>query len=122
MALSNGRMIDMPHLLTSGEQRRLLGLERKAARQQLARKAGVPISKRHRRTLDQIAGLRAKQARRREDWLHHKTTDLARSHGIVVMEDLRIGNLTRSARGSVERPGRKVKAKAGLNRSILGMA
>jgi putative transposase len=122
MALSNGKMLDMPSLLTAGEQQRLLGLERKAARQQLARRPGTPMSARHRRTLDQIAGLRAKQARRREDWLHRQTTDIARSHGTVVVEDLRIRNLSRSARGTVERPGSNVKGKAALNRSILGMA
>jgi putative transposase len=122
MALSNGEMLDMPSLLTVGEQQRLLGLERKAARQQLARRPGTPMSARHRRTLDQIAGLRARQARRREDWLHRKTTDIARSHGIVVVEDLRIRNLSSSARGTVGRPGRNVKGKAALNRSILGMA
>jgi putative transposase len=122
MALSNGQMLDMPHLLTPGERQRLLGLERKAARQQLARTPGTPQPARHRRTLDQIARLRAKQVYRREDWLHRKTTELARNHGVVVVEDLRIRNLTRSARGTAERPGTNVKAKAGLNRSILGMA
>jgi len=122
MALSNGEMLDMPRLLTPGERQRLLGLERKAARQQLVRTPGTPLSARHRRTLDQIARLRAKQAHRREDWLHRKTTDLAKRHGVVVVEDLRIGNLTRSARGTADHPGTNVKAKAGLNRSILGMA
>ena len=122
MALSNGEMLDMLRLLSPGERQRLLGLERKAARQQLARTPGTPLSVRHRRTLDQIARLRAKQAYRREDWLHRTTTGLARSHGVVVVEDLRIGNLTRSARGTAEQPGSNVKAKAGLNRSILGMA
>jgi putative transposase len=52
MALSNGEMLDMPRLLTSGEERRLLGLERKAARQQLAHRPGTPMSARQRRTLD----------------------------------------------------------------------
>jgi putative transposase len=122
MALSNGEMLDMPRLLTSGEERRLLGLERKAARQQLAHRPGTPMSARQRRTLDQIAGLRAKQARRREDWLHRTTTNIAKSHGIVVVEDLRIRNLSRSARGTVDRPGSNVRAKTALNRSILGMA
>jgi putative transposase len=122
MALSNGEMLVMPRLLTSGEEQRLLGLERKAARQQLAHMPGTPMSARQRRTLHQIAGLRAEQARRREDWLHRKTTDLAKSHGIVVVEDLRIRNMCRSARGTVERPGSNVQAKAALNRSILGMA
>jgi putative transposase len=122
MALSNGEMLDMPRLLTPGERQRLLGLERKAARQQLARTPGARLSARHLRTLDQIARLRAKQAHRREDWLHRETTDLAKRHGVVVVEDLCIGNLTRSARGTAARPGTNVKAKAGLNCSILGMA
>ncbi len=122
MALSNGAVLDMPTLLTEGETRRLLGLQRKAARQQLMHKPGAPMSNRHRRTLDQIAGLRARQARRREDWLHRMTTNLAKSHGVIVVEDLRILNLVRSAHGTVDRPGSNVKAKAGLNRAILGMA
>jgi putative transposase len=128
MALSTGEMLHMPSLLTPGEQRRLCGLERKAARQELAfkqQRAHHPqaaMSKRQYRTYEQIAVLRARQARRRGDWLHKTTTDLAKSHGIVVVEDLRIRNLTRSARGTIERPGSNVGAKAGLNRSILGMA
>jgi putative transposase len=87
MALSNGEMLDMPRLLISGERQRLLGLERKAARQQLARRPGARLSIRHRRTLDQVARLRAKQAHRRQDWLHRKSTDLAKRHGVVVVED-----------------------------------
>jgi putative transposase len=128
MALSSGEMFDMRRLLTAGEHRRLRGLERKAARQQLAyrqRRAHDPdalTSERQRRTDEQIAALRARQARRREDWLHKTTTDLAKSHGVVVVEDLHIRNLTRSARGTIEHPGTNVRAKAGLNRSILGMA
>jgi putative transposase len=128
MALSNGEMLDMRCLLTPSEERRLRGLERKAARQQLASKQQrandptAPMSKRQSRTYGQIAALRARQARRREDWLHKITTDLAKSHGVVVVEHLRIQNLTRSARGTVEHPGRNVRGKTALNRSILGMA
>jgi putative transposase len=127
MALSTGEMMDMPSLLSSGEQRRLRGLERKAARQQLAFKQRTHdrhavTSRRQRHTYEQIAVLRSRQARRRQDWLHKTATDLAKSHGVVVIEDLRIQNLTRSARGTIEQPGSNVRAKAGLNRSILGMA
>jgi putative transposase len=127
MALSTGEMLDMPSLLSPGEQRRLRGLERKAARQQLAYKqrAHDPhavTSRRQRHTYEQIARLRGRQARRRQDWLHKTTTDLAKSHGVVVIEALRIQNLTHSARGTIEHPGSNVGAKAGLNRSILGMA
>jgi putative transposase len=128
MALSNGEIFDMRSLLTTGEQRRLRGLERKAVRQRFAYKqqrahdSTALMSKRQRHTYEQIAALRARQARRREDWLHKTTTDLAKSHGVVVVENLRIRNLTRSARGTIEHPGSNVRAKAGLNRSILGMA
>jgi putative transposase len=37
----------------------------------------------------------------------------------VALEDLRIKNMTASARGTLEEPGRMVRQKAGLSRSIL---
>jgi len=129
LTLSDGRALDMPSLLSSGERRRMIGLERKAARQQLVRSGGSsperlkrPMSSRHRRTTAQIAALRAREARRREDWLHKTTTELAKSHGLIAVEDLQIVNMTRSAHGTIQQPGKNVRAKAGLNRSILGMA
>jgi transposase len=82
----------------------------------------APLSRRERQVRDQIGALRARQARRRGDWLHKKTTNLAKEHGLVVIEDLRVKNMAGSARGTVENPGRHVRAKAGINRSILGMA
>jgi len=120
--LSDGRTLDMPPLLQPGEHRRLRKLELRAARRRAARKPGMRISNRERRTYDQIATLRARQARRRRDWLHKQTTDVATRHSLVVLEDLRIANMTRSARGTVENPGTNVRAKSGLNRSILAAA
>jgi putative transposase len=38
---------------------------------------------------------------------------------MVVVEDLQVSNMYRSAAGTVEQPGKNVRAKAGLNRSIL---
>jgi putative transposase len=38
---------------------------------------------------------------------------------MVVVEDLQVSNMSRSAAGSIEQPGRNVRAKSGLNRSIL---
>jgi len=124
MTLSDGRHLDMPELLTKGEQRRLRKLELEAARRRIRRQRtpGMRMSNRERASYKQIAKLRARQTRRREDWLHKQTTDLAKNHGLVVVEDLRIQNMTRSARGTAEKPGRSVRAKAGLNRAILGRA
>jgi transposase len=38
---------------------------------------------------------------------------------LIAVEDLKIANMTRSAKGTIEQPGRGVAAKAGLNRGIL---
>ncbi|WP_327043928.1 hypothetical protein OG320_19325 [Microbispora sp. NBC_01189] len=45
-----------------------------------------------------------------------------RAFGVVVVEDLTITNMVRTATGTVERPGRNVRQKAGLNRAIAGQA
>ena len=50
--------------------------------------------------------------------VHRLTTALVREHDVIVAEDLHITNMTRSARGTVEDPGKNVSAKSGLNRSI----
>ena len=111
----------MPPTLTEGERRRLLGLERRKARQiRWARRYNRGgYSGRLRRTIAEIARLRARQARRRADFTHKLTTDLAKRHGWVGIEDLRVKAMTASARGSMEQPGSNARAKAGLNRAVL---
>jgi putative transposase len=114
----------MPSTLTAGQRRRLLGLEGRRSRQITWAKKhnGGRYSNRLGRTINQIAKLRARQARRRQDFIHKLTTDLAKNHGWVAVEDLRVKGMTKSARGTREEPGRNVKAKAGLNRAILDNA
>ncbi|MFI6564527.1 RNA-guided endonuclease InsQ/TnpB family protein [Streptomyces sp. NPDC050534] len=114
----------MPHTLTKGEQRRLAGLERRRERQirEAKRHCGGKYSNRLRRTLRAIAELKARQARRRADFTHKLTTDLAKSHGLVAIEDLRVKQMTRSARGTQSEPGVHVSQKAGLNRAVLDNA
>jgi putative transposase len=109
-----------PDTLSGGEKKRLRGLERRKARQLVYAKKhnGGKYSNRLRRTIGRIAALTARQARRRGDWNHKLTTDLAKNHGLVAVEDLRVKSMSRSAKGTVEQPGRNVRQKAGLNRSI----
>lgn len=38
---------------------------------------------------------------------------------MIVVEDLKVSNMSKSAKGTAEQPGRNVRAKSGLNRSIL---
>ena len=55
----------------------------------------------------------------RRDFLHKTSCAIARSHALVVVEDLAVSNMSRSAKGTVEKPGKSVKAKSGLNKAIL---
>ena len=107
--------------LTPGEERRLLGLKRKKARQLVYAKRHNHgrYSKRLRKTIEEMAKLQARQTRRRLDFTHKLTTDLTKNHGYVGREDLHVAAMTASAKGSAEEPGKHVAQKAGLNRSIL---
>ncbi len=55
----------------------------------------------------------------RNDFLHKATTAISQHHALVCIEDLQVGNMSKSAKGSKDKPGKNVKAKAGLNRSIM---
>ena len=79
-------------------------------------------SERRKQAVRRLARARAKQARKRLDFLHKTTSQLTQNHALVAMEELRINNMTRSAQGTVEQPGRNVAQKAGLNREILDTA
>ncbi len=58
-------------------------------------------------------------ANARRDYLHKATTTISQNHAIVCIEELQVRNLSKSAAGSSEKPGKNVRAKSGLNRSIL---
>lgn len=58
--------------------------------------------------------------RRQRDWyLHQIANRYAKNHGTVIVEKLQVANMTRSAKGTVEAPGKNVRAKSRLNRAIL---
>ncbi len=111
VALSNGEMTSAPTLRET-EKARLLRLVRKLAR---ARKG----SRRRGEVKAAIARLRARETDRRKDWVEKTSTGLARRFDVIGVEDLKVKNMTRSAKGTVETPGRNVRQKAGLNRGIL---
>ena len=58
-------------------------------------------------------------ANARRDYLHKASTTISKNHAMVFVEDLKVSNMSRSAAGTVEQPGRKVKQKSGLNKAIL---
>jgi putative transposase len=58
-------------------------------------------------------------ANRRKNRNHQITARLVRDHKLIVTERLAVRNMTATARGTAEKPGKSVKQKAGLNRAIL---
>ena len=52
-------------------------------------------------------------------YAHKVSHALVDTSDMLVLEDLRLRNMTRSAKGTIEEPGRNVAAKAGLNRTLL---
>jgi putative transposase len=110
-ALSTGKTLTVPGL-TAGEKMRLRRLEHKLARAERGsnRRGKVKLA---------VARLRAREADRRKDWAEQKSTEIARRFDVIRVEDLNIQGMTRSAKGTIEQPGRNVAAKAGLNRGIL---
>ncbi|MGX4714797.1 transposase, partial [Proteus mirabilis] len=55
----------------------------------------------------------------RIDYLHKVTSEISKNHAMLVIEDLKVSNMSTSAKGTTERHGRNVTATSGLNRSIM---
>ena len=66
-----------------------------------------------------VQKLHQKVANIRRDSLHKTTTTISQNHAMVCLEDLQVRTMSKSAAGTVDQPGRNVKAKTGLNRSVL---
>ena len=66
-----------------------------------------------------ITRLHQRIAYTRNDFLHKTSNTISKNHAMVVIEDLKVANMSKSASGTIEAPGRSVKAKSGLNKSIL---
>ncbi len=76
-------------------------------------------SKNRRAARETVAGRHRKIASQRRDFHHQTARKLVNAYDVIVLEDLEVKNMCRSASGTVEAPGTNVAAKSGLNRSIL---
>ena len=66
-----------------------------------------------------VQKIHARVGNARRDYLHKATTTISQSHAMVCIEDLQVRNMSRSAAGTTEQPGKNVRSKSGLNKSIL---
>lgn len=112
IATSAGELIDRP-FTTAGERRRVVALQRRLSR-------CAKRSANRDKIRAELAAVRARERRRRVDFYAQTARRLATANAVVVVDDLKIRNMTRSAKGTLQDPGRNVAAKSGLNRAILG--
>ncbi|MCX2534597.1 transposase [Plesiomonas shigelloides] len=93
--------------------------QKKLARLQRAMSRKVKFSNNWNKAKRKVQNLHSRIANIRRDYLHKVTTTISKNHAMIVIEDLKVSNMSKSAKGTAEQHGRNVRAKSGLNRSIL---
>ena len=79
----------------------------------------VKFSNNWKRAQAKVKNLHYRIANIRKDFLHKASAAISKNHALVVIEDLKVRNMSASAAGTIEAPGVNVRAKSGLNKSIL---
>ena len=88
-------------------------------RYQRAMSRKVKFSKNWQKAKRRVQAIHARIGNARRDFLHKATTAISQHYAMVCVEDLQVRNLSKSAKGNAAAPGHGVRAKSGLNKSIL---
>jgi putative transposase len=87
------------------------------AQQALSRK--VKFSNNWKKAKARVQRIHSRIGNARRDFLHKTSTAISKNHAVVCIEDLDVKNMTASASGTKEHPGKNVRLKSALNRCIL---
>lgn len=120
--LSQPLVEDDPSSLLIANPRPLRTAAHRLAKAQKALSRTQKGSGRRSKATHRVARLHHEVAQRRDTALHALTKKLTTGFATVAVEDLHVAGMTRSARGTIETPGKNVRQKAGLNRAILDAA
>ncbi|KVD21897.1 cytosine methyltransferase [Burkholderia ubonensis] len=93
--------------------------ETRLRRAQRAMSRKTKFSSNWKKAKARIQRIHARIGNARRDYLHKATTTISQNHAMVCIEDLQVRNMSKSAAGNTETPGKNVRAKSGLNKSIL---
>lgn len=93
--------------------------QKKLARLQRAMSRKVKFSSNWKKAKHKVQNLHSRIANIRRDHLHKVSTTISKNHAMIVIEDLKVANMSKSAAGTINQHGHNVRAKSGLNRSIL---
>lgn len=94
-------------------------LSEKLAKEQRKLKNKVKFSANWQKQQNKVRKLHTTIAHVRNDFLHQTSTSISKNHAMIVMEDLKVANMSKSSKGTLDNPGKHVAQKSGLNRSIL---
>lgn len=121
---SDGVFLDQPNtdMLDAQIKQHQRSLARKKKLAGYANGRGYTPSKRYIAEREKLAHAHTTKARRLDDWRHKTTTQLVRDYDLIGYEALNVKGMTASAKGTAEKPGKNVKQKAGLNRSLADSA
>jgi putative transposase len=79
-------------------------------------------SKRRAKVREKLALMKRRTSNARSTYLHQVSAKIARDYALIGVEKLNVKNMTGSAKGTVEEPGKNVRQKAGLNRAMLDVS
>ena len=118
LTTSDGEMIENPKWFQT-HFRELRVLQRSVARK-------VKGSNNRRRAVGKLQKLHTKIRRKRSDHHHKLSTKLVKENQLIApgrraVEDLKLRNMTRSVKGTIEVPGKNVAQKRGLNRLLVDL-
>ena len=82
------------------------------AQQSMSRK--VRFSRNWKKAKARVNRIHAGIANARRDYLHKASATLSKNHVLVAIEDLQVKNMSKSAAGTADQPGKKVRAKGGV--------
>ncbi len=92
------------------------------AQQTMSRK--VKFSNNWKKAKARVQRIHSRIGNARRDYLHKTSTTISQNHAMVCIEDLQVRNMSKSAAGSTEQPGKKrsgqVRPEQGHPRSRLG--
>lgn len=112
---SNGEFVHNPKHFKNYERKLRI------ANKSLSRKK--KLSSNWKKQVNNVAKLHHKIANCRKDFLHKESTNIAKQYHTVILEDLKITNMTKKAKPKKDEKGNYIKnnaaAKSGLNKSIL---
>lgn len=89
----------------------------RCAQQAMSRK--VKFSNNWKKAKTRVQKIHSRIGNVRRDFLHKVSSTISKNHAMVCIEDLQVRNMSKSAVGTADAPGRNVRAKSGLNKSIL---